>query len=114
MWILHAMSAPAHSETHPHLKIQEHRLIKNTQSTANDRARGDHLESTGDKTGISHPPNEVFHEPQAAVSFERKNRLRMKLDSFHRQVAMADAHDDPVVALRGNFKTARELFRNRV
>ncbi len=97
--MLHAMSAPAHSETHPHLKIHEHRLMKNTQSTANERAKGDHLESTADQAGVPQTLDDVFHQPQAAVSVERQDRFGMKLHGFHRQIAMADAHDDAVVAL---------------
>src|SRR5580704_15200225 len=114
MWMLHAMSAPAHSETHPHWKIHEHRLMKNTQSTANDRTRGDHLKSTGDQTGMPQALNDVLHQPQPAVSFECEDRLGMKLYGFHRQVAMADTHDDAVVALRGYFQTIRKFFRDRV
>src|SRR5580692_10058586 len=112
--MLHAMSAPAHSETHPHLKIHEHKLIKNTQSTANERAKGDHLESTADQAGVAQALDDVFHEPQAAVSVEGEDRLGMKLDGFHRQIAMADTHDDSVVALRGDFETAWKLFGYRV
>src|ERR1700722_14610108 len=112
--MLHAMSAPAHSETHPHLKIHEHRLIKNTESTANDRAKGDHLESTADQAGVAQALDDVFHQPQAAVSVKRQDRLRMKLHGFHRQIGVAGAHDDTVVTLRGDFETAWNLFGDRV
>ncbi len=53
MWILQAISAPAHREWHPHLKIQEQRLMKKIPPTTNDTAKGDHLESTGDRPGMT-------------------------------------------------------------
>src|ERR1700675_1583907 len=105
--MLHAASAPAHSERHPHLKIQEHKLMKNTQSTANDTAKGDHLVSTAgnwcNEPGVAQFLNHVFHEAQAAASIERQDRFGMELHGFHRQFAMADAHDDAVLALGGDF-----------
>src|ERR1035437_3091406 len=112
--MLQAMSAPAHSERHPHLKIHEHRLIKNTQSTANDKTKGDHLKSTADEAGMAQLLNHVLNEPQAAVSIQGEDRFRMKLHGLHRQFAMADAHDNSVLALGGDFQTGGKLFRECV
>jgi hypothetical protein len=115
--MLQAMSAPAHSERHPHLKIHEQRLMKNTQSTANEMAKGDHLVSMASTRGdqaVSQPLNHVFHQAQAAVSVQRQDRFGMKLDRFHRKFAMADAHDDAVLALSGDFEARREFFGDRV
>ena len=53
MWMLHIMLEPAHSERHPHLKIQLHRLMKNTESTTSDNASGDHLENTAGNTRVA-------------------------------------------------------------
>ena len=38
----------------------------------------------------------------------------MELHRFHRQLAMADAHDHAVFALGRHFEATRELFGNRV
>ena len=74
--------------------------MKNTQLTANEMTkRRDHLVSTADDARVTQPLHDVFHQPQPAVSVQRQDRFGMKLHGFHRQVAMADAHDDAVVAL---------------
>jgi hypothetical protein len=104
--MLQAMSAPAHNDRHPQRKIQAQRLMNNTQSTANDRAKGDHLESTAGQMPVTQFLNHVLHKAQAAVTVEREDRFRMKLDGLHRQFAMADAHDHAVLALGRDFETA--------
>ena len=54
---------------------------------------------------------DVLHEHQTTLTVERENRLGMELHRFHGKVAMADAHDDAIVAFRGDFKTRREASR---
>src|ERR1022692_5216314 len=44
-------------------------------------------------------PHHILHQLQAAVSFGSQDRLRMKLHSFHRQLAVAQPHDDAVIRL---------------
>jgi hypothetical protein len=59
-------------------------------------------------------PHYVLHQVQAAVSFRSQDRLRMKLHGFHRQLAVAQAHDDAVVGLGGDFQARRGTSRTRV
>src|SRR5580700_2926462 len=59
---------------------------------------------------VSQRAHHVLHQTQAAVAFERQDRFRMELDGFHRQLAMAHAHDDSVVAFGGDFEARREFF----
>ena len=67
--------------------------------------------STADQdTGVPQALDDVFHQPQAAVAVQRQDRFGMKLHGLHRQVAMADAHDDAVVAFGGDFEARREAF----
>src|ERR1039458_407991 len=53
-------------------------------------------------------PHHVLHQLQTAVSLGSQDRLRMKLHGFHRQLAVAQAHDDAVIRLGSHFQARRE------
>src|SRR3954471_24621706 len=110
--MLQAMSAPAHSDMHPHLKIQAQKLMNSVQVTANETANDDSL--PGSDTRVSQKLDHVFHQPQSAVAVERQDGLGMELHGLHGQVAMAHAHDDAVFGLGGDFKAGRQLFTDRI
>ncbi len=56
----------------------------------------------------------ILHEHQAALTVERENRFGMELHRFHGKVAMANAHDDAVIALRRDLETRRQAPFDRV
>jgi hypothetical protein len=86
--------------------------MKDVQVTANEMRNGEILVKSD--TRATQLLDHVLHQPQAAVSVQREDRFGMKLNGFDRQIAMADAHDDAVVAFRGYFQARREFFGNRV
>src|SRR5277367_3457516 len=107
--MLHAISAPAQRARHPQLKIQEQKLMKNVQVTAKETRNGESLANAD--TRMTQGLYNILHQAQAAVAVERENGFGMELHTLDRQVAMADPHDDPVVALGGNFKTRWQFLR---
>jgi len=58
--------------------------------------------STADGARVSVESNHVLHQPQSAILVQRENRLGMKLDRLHRQLAVANPEalpDEFVLAL---------------
>ena len=86
--------------------------MKNVQVTAKETRNGESLANAD--TRMTQGLYNILHQAQAAVAVERENGFGMELHTLDRQVAMADPHDDPVVALGGNFKTRWQFLRNRI
>src|SRR5579871_5511690 len=86
--------------------------MKKMQVTANEMRKGENL--TSRDTGMTQRLYDVLDEAETAVAIERQDRFGMELNSLNGQIAMADTHDDAVVALRRDFETGWKLFGNRV
>src|SRR5271156_817162 len=87
--------------------------MKKVQVIAKENRNGESLLRNDDARMTQHLYH-VFDQPEAAVAVQREDRFGMKLNAFNRQIAVPDAHDDPVVALSRHFETGRQFFRNRV
>ena len=57
--MLQAISAPAHSDRHPHWKIHEQKLMKKMEVTANEIRNGEILESRD--TDVTQLLHHIFH-----------------------------------------------------
>jgi hypothetical protein len=65
-WILHAASAPAHSERQPHAKTHAQKFMKKVLVTAKETRKGPILRSrlsTADGARVSVEPHDIFHQP---------------------------------------------------
>src|SRR5690349_10566119 len=55
----------------------------------------------------------ILHQLQSVVAFCGQDRLRMELHCLDRQLAMADAHDNPVLGLGGHLEAGGESLLAR-